>query len=113
MMEKAILTDAKNPLPKYYKANILASLGDYHKAQKVLEELKECAPQESSVHALLGKTYNQLKLYDKAVLHFGIALDLNPSPSDAVKIKVKTPSSLMLHKHQLWSHFGFRRIMVN
>ncbi|EOA33148.1 hypothetical protein CARUB_v10016489mg [Capsella rubella] len=87
MMEKAKLTDAKNPLPKYYKANILASLGDYHNAQKELEELKECAPQESSVHALLGKIYNQLELYDKAVLHFGIALDLNPSPSDAVKIK--------------------------
>ncbi|XP_019102195.1 PREDICTED: cell division cycle protein 27 homolog A-like isoform X2 [Camelina sativa] len=87
MMEKAKLTDAKNPLPKYYKANILASLGDYHKAQKVLEELKECAPQESSVHALLFNIYKQLKLYDKAVLHFGTALDLNPSPSDAVKIK--------------------------
>ncbi|KAG7577466.1 Tetratricopeptide repeat [Arabidopsis thaliana x Arabidopsis arenosa] len=87
MMEKAVLTDAKNPLPKYYKATILNSLGDYHKAVKVLEELKECAPQESSVHALLGKIYNQLKQYDKAVLHFGIALDLSPSPSDAVKIK--------------------------
>ncbi|CAA0382624.1 unnamed protein product [Arabidopsis thaliana] len=87
MMEKAVLTDAKNPLPKYYKAHILTSLGDYHKAQKVLEELKECAPQESSVHASLGKIYNQLKQYDKAVLHFGIALDLSPSPSDAVKIK--------------------------
>ncbi|XP_019092572.1 PREDICTED: cell division cycle protein 27 homolog A-like isoform X2 [Camelina sativa] len=87
MMEMAKLTDTKNPLPKYYKANILASLGDYHKAQKVLEELKECAPQESSVHALLGNIYKQLKLYDKAVLHFGTALDLNPSPSDAVKIK--------------------------
>ncbi|KAL1199464.1 Cell division cycle protein-like protein [Cardamine amara subsp. amara] len=92
MMEKAIIADTKNPLPKYYKANILANLGDYHKAKKVLEELKDCAPQESSVHALLGKIYKQLKLYDKAVLHFGTALDLNPSPSDAAKIKVKTPS---------------------
>ncbi|KAL1199463.1 Cell division cycle protein-like protein [Cardamine amara subsp. amara] len=87
MMEKAIIADTKNPLPKYYKANILANLGDYHKAKKVLEELKDCAPQESSVHALLGKIYKQLKLYDKAVLHFGTALDLNPSPSDAAKIK--------------------------
>ncbi|VVA97829.1 unnamed protein product [Arabis nemorensis] len=87
MMEKAIIADARNPLPKYYKANILISLGDYHKAKKVLEELKDCAPQESSVHGLLGKIYKELKLYEKAVLHFGIALDLNPPPSDAVKIK--------------------------
>ncbi|EFH55958.1 hypothetical protein ARALYDRAFT_345526 [Arabidopsis lyrata subsp. lyrata] len=87
MMEKAVLTDAKNPVAKYFKANILNSLGDYHKAQKVLEELKECFPQEGSVHALLGKTYNQLKQYDKALLHFGIALDLSSSLSDAVKIK--------------------------
>lgn len=89
MMEKAIIADARNPLPKYYKANILTSLGDYHKSRKVLEELKDCAPQESSVHVLLGKIYKELKLYDKAVLHFGIALDLNQSPSDAVKIKVR------------------------
>ncbi|CAH2053554.1 unnamed protein product, partial [Thlaspi arvense] len=87
MMEKAVIADARNPLSKYFKANILVNLGDYHKALKVLEELKDCAPQESSVHALLGKIYKQLKLYDKAVLHFGIALDLNASPSDAVKIK--------------------------
>ncbi|KAF8062851.1 hypothetical protein N665_1191s0006 [Sinapis alba] len=87
MMEKAIVVDARNPLSKYFKATILANLGDYHKALKVLEELKDCAPQESSVHALLGKIYKEVKLYDKAVLHFGIALDLNPSPSDAVKIK--------------------------
>ncbi|XP_018488588.2 cell division cycle protein 27 homolog A isoform X2 [Raphanus sativus] len=87
MMEKAIVADARNPISKYFKANILANLGDYHKALKVLEELKDSAPQESSVHALLGKIYKQVKLYDKAVLNFGIALDLNPSTSDAVKIK--------------------------
>ncbi|CAH8316165.1 unnamed protein product [Eruca vesicaria subsp. sativa] len=87
MMEKAIVADARNPLSKYFKANILANLGDYHKALKVLEELQDSAPQESSVHALLGKIYKKVKLYDKAVLHFGIALDLNPSPSDAAKIK--------------------------
>ncbi|CAN7001066.1 unnamed protein product [Brassica rapa subsp. trilocularis] len=87
MMEKAIVADARNPLSKYFKANILADLGDYHRALEVLEELKDSAPHESSVHALLGKIYKQVKLYDKAVLNFGSALDLNPSPSDTVKIK--------------------------
>ncbi|CAN8259119.1 unnamed protein product [Cochlearia groenlandica] len=87
MMEKAINADSKNLLPKYYKANILTRLGDYHRARRVLEELKDCAPQESSVHALLGNVYKRLNIFDKAVFHFGIALDLNPPPSDAVKLK--------------------------
>ncbi|CAN6886401.1 unnamed protein product [Brassica oleracea] len=87
MMEKAIVADARNPLSKYFKANILADLGDYHRALEVLEELRDSAPHESSVHALLGKIYKEVKLYDKAVLNFGTALDLNPSPSDTVKIK--------------------------
>ncbi|KAL0707621.1 hypothetical protein Bca4012_074047 [Brassica carinata] len=87
MMEKAIVADARNPLSKYFKANILADLGDYHRALEVLEELRDSAPHESSVHALLGKIYKEVKLYDKAVLNFGTALDLDPSPSDTVKIK--------------------------
>ncbi|VVB04816.1 unnamed protein product [Arabis nemorensis] len=53
MMEKAIIADARNPLPKYYKANILISLGDYH---------KDCAPQESSVHGLFGRLDHPLTI---------------------------------------------------
>ncbi|KAI4352297.1 hypothetical protein L6164_006563 [Bauhinia variegata] len=87
MMEKAILADKKNPLPMYHKANILMSLERFDKALEVLEELKEYAPRESSVYALMGKIYKRRNMHGKAMLHFGIALDLKPSATDAAAIK--------------------------
>lgn len=88
MMEKAILADKKNPLPMYQKANILVSIEKFDEALKVLEELKEYAPQESSVYALMGKIYKRSNMYDKAMLHFGLALDLKPPATDVATIKV-------------------------
>ncbi|XP_057513900.1 cell division cycle protein 27 homolog B-like isoform X1 [Actinidia eriantha] len=87
MMEKAILADKKNPLPMYQKANILVSLEKFDEALKVLEELKEYAPHESSVYALMGKIYKRSNVYDKAMLHFGLALDLKPPATDVAAIK--------------------------
>ena len=88
LMEKAIVTDNKNPLPKYSKAKLLVSLGKLNEALEILEELKECNPRESSIYALMGEIYKQHKAYDKAMLHFGIALDLKPSIVDVAKIEV-------------------------
>lgn len=87
MMEKAIIADKKNPLPMYQKANILVSLEEFDKALEVLEELKEYAPRESSVYALMGKIYKRQNMHDKAMLHFGLALDLKPSTTDVATIK--------------------------
>ncbi|XP_042496293.1 cell division cycle protein 27 homolog B-like isoform X2 [Macadamia integrifolia] len=87
MMEKAILADGKNPLPMYQKASILYSLEKLDEALKVLEELKEYAPRESSVYALMGKIYKRLNMHDRAMLHFGLALDLKPSAADVATIK--------------------------
>lgn len=87
MMEKAILADKKNPLPMYQKANILVSMENFDEALKVLEELKEYAPHESSVYALMGKIYKRSNMYDKAMLHFGLALDLKPPATDVATIK--------------------------
>ncbi|CAI0425560.1 unnamed protein product [Linum tenue] len=78
MMERAILADRKNPLPMYQKANILVSMESFDEALEVLEELKEYAPRESSVYALMGKIYKRRNMHDKAMLHFGHALDLKP-----------------------------------
>ena len=88
MMEKAILADKKNPLPMYQKANILVSLERLDEALQVLEELKEYAPRESSVYALMGKIYKRRYMHEKAMLHFGLALDLKPSAADVATIKV-------------------------
>ncbi|KAJ0091066.1 hypothetical protein Patl1_13321 [Pistacia atlantica] len=87
VMEKAILADKKNPLPMYQKANILVSLENFEEALEVLEELKEYAPRESSVYALMGKIYKRHNMHDKAVLHYGLALDLKPSATDVATIK--------------------------
>ncbi|XP_076885371.1 cell division cycle protein 27 homolog B-like isoform X1 [Bidens hawaiensis] len=87
VMEKAIIADKKNPLPMYQKANILVSLEDFDGALAVLEELKEYAPRESSVCALMGKIYKRRLMYEKAMLHFGLALDLKPSATDVATIK--------------------------
>lgn len=90
MMDEAISADKKNPLPMYQKANILASMEDFDGALEVLEELKEYAPRESSVYALMGKIYKRRNMYDKAMLHFGLALDLKPSTTDVATIKVSS-----------------------
>lgn len=87
MMEKAILADRKNPLPMYHKANILSSLKMFDEALENLEELKEFAPHESSVYALMGRIYKRCNMDAKAMLHFGLALDLKPSAADAAVIK--------------------------
>ncbi|KAG9456605.1 hypothetical protein H6P81_001113 [Aristolochia fimbriata] len=87
MMEKAILADKKNPLPMYQKGNILLSLEKFEEALSVLEQLKEYVPRESSVWALMGKIYKRLGMYDKAMFHYGLALDLKPSAADGASIK--------------------------
>lgn len=87
-MERAILADKKNPVPMYHKANILMSLERFDEALEVLEELKEYAPRESSVYALMGKIYKRRSMHQKAMLHYGMALDLKPSATDAAAIKV-------------------------
>ncbi|KEH21848.1 cell division cycle-like protein [Medicago truncatula] len=87
VMEKAILADKKNPVPMYQKANILMSLEKFDEALEVLEELKEYAPREISVYALMGRIYKRRNMHERAMLHYGIALDLKPSATDAAAIK--------------------------
>lgn len=88
VMERAILADKKNPVPMYQKANILMSLENFDEALEVLDELKEYAPRESSVYALMGKIYKRRNMHERAMLHYGMALDLKPSATDAAAIKV-------------------------
>ncbi|RZC51365.1 hypothetical protein C5167_019799 [Papaver somniferum] len=87
MIDKAIVADKKNPLPMYQKANILVTLERYDEALADLEELKEYAPRESSVYAMMGRIYKRRNMHDKAMLHFGLTLDLKPSTADVASIK--------------------------
>lgn len=88
VMEKAILADERNPLPLYEKAKILVSLEKFDEALEVLDELKEYAPRESCIYAMIGKIYEKQKIYDAAILHFGLAIDLNPNALDVAAVKV-------------------------
>ena len=88
MMERAIKADPMNPVPMYQKANILVSVERYDEALEVLEQLKEFAPRESSVYALMGRIYKRANLHDRAMFYFGLALDLKPPATDVAAIKV-------------------------
>lgn len=99
-MDKAIIADKKNPLPMYQKANILMSLERFDEALAVLEEVKEYSPRESSVYALMGKIYKRRNMHEKAMLHFGFALDLKPSATDVATIKV------------IWAYFLFFQLYL-
>lgn len=88
MIDMAIIADKKNPLPMYQKANILLSLERCEEALNNLEQLKEFAPRESSIYALMGKIYKRLNMHEKAMFYFGVALDLKPPAADVATIKV-------------------------
>lgn len=91
LIDKAIIADKKNPLPMYEKASILVNLERYDEALKVLKQLIEFSPRESSVYALMGKIYKILNKHDKAMFYFGNALDLRPPAADVAIIKVPAP----------------------
>lgn len=63
---------------RYKKARALLALNQLDAAQKELEILKDLAPDEATVHFLLGKLYKSLGDKGSAVRHFTIALNLDP-----------------------------------
>ncbi|RWA09154.1 hypothetical protein EKO27_g5946 [Xylaria grammica] len=63
---------------RYKKARALLALNQLDAAQKELEILKTLAPDEATVHFLLGKLYKTLNDKGSAVRHFTIALNLDP-----------------------------------
>ena len=87
LLQTAISLDAKNPLAKFQKANVLMACERYGDALQELEALKSQAPREASVYFLMGKIYRKLDNRDAAMVNFNVALDLKPSSSDANEIK--------------------------
>ena len=66
---------------RYKKARALLSVGQLEAAQKELMLLKDLAPDEATVHFLLGKLYRRMGEKAMAVRHFTIALALDPKVS--------------------------------
>jgi len=63
---------------RYKKARALLALNQLEAAQKELEILKNLAPDEATVHFLLGKLYKSLGDNGSAIRHYTIALNLDP-----------------------------------
>ncbi|CAM1502916.1 Fc.00g076920.m01.CDS01 [Cosmosporella sp. VM-42] len=70
---------------RYKKARALLSVGQLEAAQKELMLLKDLAPDEATVHFLLGKLYRRMGEKAMAVRHFTIALALDPKASQQIK----------------------------
>lgn len=66
---------------RYKKARALLAVGQLEAAQKELMVLKDLAPDEATVHFLLGKLYRNMEEKQLAVRHFTIALALDPKAS--------------------------------
>ncbi|KHO00685.1 Tetratricopeptide-like helical [Metarhizium album ARSEF 1941] len=63
---------------RYKKARALLTVGQVEAAQKELMILKDLAPDEATVHFLLGTLYRNTNERQLAVRHFTIALALDP-----------------------------------
>lgn len=75
---------------RYKKARALLALNQLDEAQKELEILKTLAPDEATVHFLLGKLYKSLNDKGAAVRHFTIALNLDPKASQQIKEAIES-----------------------
>ncbi|KAI4861072.1 putative 20S cyclosome subunit [Hypoxylon rubiginosum] len=75
---------------RYKKARALLALNQLDDAQKELEILKTLAPDEATVHFLLGKLYKMLNDKGSAVRHFTIALNLDPKASQQIKEAIES-----------------------
>ncbi|CAN3366319.1 anaphase-promoting complex subunit Cdc27p [Diutina catenulata] len=74
-----------NPLPLFKKAQLLFSLQQFGPALKLFEQVKEVAPEEASVHFLLGQLYNIQNDKFSAIREFTIALNLDPKGNYIIK----------------------------
>jgi anaphase-promoting complex subunit 3 len=86
------------PQTRYKKARALLALNQLDAAQRELEILKTLAPDEATVHFLLGKLYKTLNDKGSAVRHFTIALNLDPKVGTASPVCLL--SSLTLETRQ-------------
>ncbi|KAI0024828.1 hypothetical protein F4780DRAFT_478944 [Xylariomycetidae sp. FL0641] len=75
---------------RYKKARALLALNRLEEAKGELEVLKTLAPDEATVHFLLGKLHKTLNEKGSAVKHFTIALNLDPKASQQIKEAIES-----------------------
>lgn len=72
-------------LALFKKAQVLFSLKQYEPALESFQKLEDMAPDEASVHFLLGKLYNYYGKKNEAVKEFTTAMNLDPKGSHLIK----------------------------
>ncbi|OAQ68003.2 protein bimA [Pochonia chlamydosporia 170] len=75
---------------RYKKARALLTVGQIEAAQKELMILKDLAPDEATVHFLLGTLYRNTNERQLAVRHFTIALALDPKAGPKIKEAIES-----------------------
>ncbi|QPC78838.1 hypothetical protein HYE68_009590 [Fusarium pseudograminearum] len=87
---KAVELAPRAAQTRYKKARALLAVGQLEQAQKELMILKDLAPDEATVHFLLGKLYRSMGEKQLSVRHFTIALALDPKASQQIKEAIES-----------------------
>ncbi|KFA67391.1 hypothetical protein S40285_00196 [Stachybotrys chlorohalonatus IBT 40285] len=87
---KAVELAPRAAQTRYKKARALLAVGQIEAAQKELMVLKDLAPDESTVHFLLGSLYKTMNEKQLAVRHYTIALALDPKSGPKVKEAIES-----------------------
>ncbi|RSL55760.1 hypothetical protein CEP51_014498 [Fusarium floridanum] len=87
---KAVELAPRAAQTRYKKARALLAVGQLDAAQKELMVLKDLAPDEATVHFLLGKLYRSMGEKQLSVRHFTIALALDPKASQQIKEAIES-----------------------
>lgn len=82
---RAIQYQSSSALSLYKRARLLVKMGQYRSALDDLGKLVALAPDEASVHFLLGQIYKIMHNRVAAVREFTIALNLDPKGSHLIK----------------------------
>lgn len=85
ILEHACSVDTKNPQLHFQRATILVDNNNFEEALEALQIVKEHAPKEPPVHALLGQVYHRLGYIQEALKHLNTAIDLDPKQTTALK----------------------------
>ncbi|UNI21457.1 anaphase-promoting complex subunit cdc27 [Purpureocillium takamizusanense] len=75
---------------RYKKARALLTVGQIEAAQRELMILKDLAPEEATVHFLLGTLYKNTGEKQLSVRHFTIALSLDPKAAPKIKEAIES-----------------------
>lgn len=81
-----------SPVSRYKKVRAMIHLKLYDAALVEFEVLKRLAPDEASVHFLLGQLYKLLDKRESAIKHFTVALNLDPKGSHFIKDALESVS---------------------